>query len=72
MCLGAVYWAGIRTIHYGNTRDDAARYGFQDDHIYHEIGKSMEERQIKFLPLLGKEAIEAFNLWDQKTDKILY
>lgn len=72
MCLGAIYWAGIRTIYYGNTRDDAARYGFQDDHIYREIGKSMEERHINFNHLLGKEAVEAFNLWDQKTDKILY
>ena len=72
MCLGAIYWAGIRTIYYGNTRDDAARYGFQDDHIYHEIGKAMEERMINFSRLLGNEAIEAFNSWDQKSDKILY
>ena len=72
MCLGAIYWAGIRTIYYGNTRDDAALYGFQDDHIYHEIGKSMEERMISFNRLLGNEAIEAFNAWDQKSDKILY
>ncbi len=72
MCLGAIYWAGIRTIYYGNTRDDAARYGFQDVHIYHEIGKPMEERMINFSPLLGNEAIEAFNSWDQKSDKILY
>ena len=72
MCLGAIYWAGIRTIVYGNTRDDAARYGFQDDHIYQEIGKSMEERMINFSRILGNEAIEAFNSWDQKSDKILY
>ena len=72
MCLGAIYWAGIRTIIYGNTRDDAARYGFQDDHIYHEIGKPMDERMIKFSRILGNEAIEAFNSWDQKSDKILY
>ena len=72
MCLGAIYWAGILKIYYGNTRDDAARYGFQDDHIYHEIGKPMEERMISFSQLLGNEAIEAFNSWDQKSDKILY
>ena len=72
MCLGAIYWAGIRTIIYGNTRDDAARYGFQDDHIYHEIGKPMDERMINFSRILGNEAIEAFNSWDQKSDKILY
>jgi tRNA(Arg) A34 adenosine deaminase TadA len=72
MCLGAIYWSGIRRIYFGNSREDAARYGFKDDHIYHEITRPMEQRQIDFNRLLGEEAIEAFNLWDQKSDKILY
>lgn len=72
MCLGAVYWAGIRTLYFGNTRDDAARYGFQDDHIYHEISKPIGDRHVDFSRILGHEAIEAFKLWDQKSDKILY
>jgi tRNA(Arg) A34 adenosine deaminase TadA len=72
MCLGAVYWSGIRELYYGNTREDADRYGFSDDHIYNEIAKPTGRRQVRFTRILGAEAIEAFNLWDQKSDKIVY
>jgi tRNA(Arg) A34 adenosine deaminase TadA len=72
MCLGAVYWSGIRELWFGNSRRDAAEYGFKDDHIYDEIGLDIEKRSVRFNRILGPEAIEAFNLWDQKSDKILY
>ncbi len=72
MCLGAIYWAGISTIYYGNSREDAGKYGFDDSHIYQQIGLPLDERQVRFNRILGKEAIEAFNYWDQKSDKIQY
>ncbi len=72
MCLGAVYWAGLREIYYGNTREDASQYGFKDEHIYREVDRSPGQRQIPFRQVLGGEAIEAFRRWDQKTDKIIY
>jgi len=72
MCLGAIYWAGIQDIYYGNTREDAARYGFKDEHLYLEASRSIDQREIRFTRILGKESIEAFNLWDQKSDKIVY
>lgn len=72
MCLGAVYWAGLPVLYYGNTREDADRYGFHDEHIYQEIGRTLDRRQVRFNRILGAEAIEAFNLWDQKSDKIIY
>lgn len=72
MCLGAIYWAGLRELYYGNSQQDAARYGFNDAHIYREMGKPLEKRNIRFNRILSKEAIEAFNLWDQKSDKIIY
>ncbi|MCL1867715.1 MAG: nucleoside deaminase, partial [Paludibacter sp.] len=30
MCLGAIYWAHLDKIYYGNTKADAARIGFDD------------------------------------------
>ena len=72
MCLGAVYWAGIPTIYYGNSREDAGKYGFDDSHIYQQIDMALDKRQVRFTRILGKEAIEAFNYWDQKSDKIQY
>ena len=72
MCLGAVYWAGISQIYYGNSREDAGKYGFDDSHIYQQIDMALDKRQVRFTRILGKEAIEAFNYWDQKSDKIQY
>jgi guanine deaminase len=72
MCLGAVYWAGIPTVYYGNSRGDASEYGFDDSYIYQQIGKALDKRQVRFTRILGKEAMEAFNYWDQKSDKIQY
>ena len=72
MCLGAVYWAGIPTVFYGNSREDARKYGFADSHVYEQINLALDKRQVRFNRILGNEAIEAFNYWDQKSDKIQY
>src|SRR5215467_14490780 len=37
MCLAAIYWARIRRVFYGNTRQDAAKIEFDDDFIYREV-----------------------------------
>ena len=72
MCLGAIYWAGISTVFYGNSKEDAGKYGFDDSFIYKQIDLALDIRQVRFTKILGNEAIEAFNFWDQKSDKIQY
>lgn len=72
MCLGAIYWAGIPRLYYGNSREDASKYGFDDSFIYDQIDMTLDKRQVRFTRMLGKEAMEAFNYWDQKSDKIQY
>jgi guanine deaminase len=72
MCLGAIYWAGLQELYYSNNREDASRYGFKDEHIYEEVARPPARRQIRLIRILEEEAIEAFRLWDQKSDKILY
>ncbi len=34
MCLAAIHWARIERIHFGATRKDAARIGFDDEFFY--------------------------------------
>nr|WP_039866773.1 nucleoside deaminase [Pedobacter sp. BAL39] len=65
MCLAAIYWSKISVVYYGNTRSDAAQAGFDDDFIYQEIDKPMQERQLLTIPLSREEAQIAFTLWDQ-------
>ena len=71
MCLGAIYWARIDTIYYGNTKADAAAIGFDDHFIYKEMGLPMHQRKLHIVQLLHDEAIGAFKLWEisgSKTD----
>ncbi|MBR2958367.1 MAG: nucleoside deaminase [Bacteroidales bacterium] len=72
MCLGAIYWAGIKQIFYGNTRKDAADIGFADDFIYEELERPLEARRLPIRPLLREEAQESFHLWEKKTDRVDY
>lgn len=72
MCLGAIYWAHIRFIFYGNTRKDAADIDFADDFIYEELARPMEERFVPIIPLMHKEALHTFRMWREKADKIEY
>lgn len=72
MCLGAIYWARIQKVFFGNTRKDAASIGFDDDFIYHELSQPIGKRSVLMEPLLGEEAIKTFRIWDIKIDKTVY
>jgi guanine deaminase len=72
MCLSAIYWARLRKVFYGNTREDAARINFDDDFIYREVGLPIGKRKIRMKQLLRKEALVAFQEWERKPGKILY
>lgn len=72
MCLGAIYWAHIDKIYYGNNKTDAARIGFDDSFIYDELALDRKNRKKAMEELLPQEAIAAFNAWEEKADKIEY
>lgn len=72
MCLGAIYWARLKKVYFGNTRQDAAAIGFDDNFIYNEINLLPAERHIPMLQLLPQEAKAAFMTWQQKENKQTY
>ena len=72
MCLSAIYWSHVDNIFYANTREDAKKINFDDSLIYSEISKKNEDRKIPIKQILIDEALEAFEIWDKKTDKIEY
>ncbi|WP_195485803.1 nucleoside deaminase [Parabacteroides johnsonii] len=72
MCLGAIYWAHLDKMYYGNDKHDAARIGFDDSFIYDELALPYTERRLVATPLLEEEAEQAFRMWEEKTDKIAY
>ena len=72
MCLGAIYWAHLKCIYYGNTREDAAFIDFDDEFIYEELDKSIDRRSVPMINMLRMEALNSFRLWTEKTDKVEY
>ncbi len=72
MCFGAIYWAHLDAMYYGNNKHDAAAIGFDDAFIYEEIALSPKLRRLKTQPLLQDEALKAFTMWRDKTDKVEY
>ena len=72
MCLGAIYWAKLDRIYYGNNRQDAADIEFADNFIYEELDRPMSKRTVPIIPMLRDEALESFRLWSEKEDKTEY
>lgn len=72
MCLAAIYWARLDRLYYANSRDDAKRIGFDDDMIYRELTRKIDQRSIPTARLLAEEASRAFDLWLAKPDKTPY
>lgn len=72
MCLGAIYWAHIDAIYYGNTKTDAASIGFDDHFIYQELELPLEQRRLQITQLLREEAQPAFKLWQIAASKTSY
>jgi len=72
MCMSAIYWSRITKVYFGNTRDDAKKIEFDDSFIYSEISKKNEDRSILMEQVLRDEALKAFKIWKNKTDKTKY
>lgn len=72
MCLAAIYWSRPRAVYYACTKEDAAEIGFDDEYIYHQIYKPIEERDLKLVKINSEESLEVFRKWDAKKDKIRY
>jgi tRNA(Arg) A34 adenosine deaminase TadA len=72
MCLGAIYWAHIDKVFYGNTKEDAKKIGFDDSFIYKEMELPLNKRKVKFEQLLHSEAFVSFDKWMQSDNKKEY
>jgi len=72
MCLGAIYWSGIKEVYYGASKINSHKYGFSDKFIYDDIKKSKKNRKIKMEQIKTDNIIKSFKEWEKKKDKILY
>ena len=72
MCLAAIYWARLDAIFYANNKLDAAAIQFDDNFIYQQLSKPVDERSIPMTQLLRDEASAAFVLWRNTASKTPY
>ncbi len=72
MCMGAIYWARPEKVYYANSREDAARIGFDDSFIYGELIRDLPDRTIQIINIGAQEALQVFNEWTNKADKLKY
>lgn len=72
MCLSAIYWADIKSVYYCAGRKEAARIGFMDEHLYHELSRSPGKREItsELVPMGEMSAL--LEEWDRMEGKVLY
>lgn len=74
MCLSAAYWSRISNIYYFFTKDDAAKIGFDDAHIYKELSIPYEDRTIpsKQIMIKVKDDENPFIVWTKDDTHINY
>lgn len=72
MCLGAIYWARLDQLYFANTRQEAAAIGFDDEWIYEEVPRAIEQRNLPTFHRPLAAAREVFEEWRHKSDKIEY
>lgn len=72
MCMGAIYWARPEKVYYANSREDAACIGFDDSFIYGELIRALPDRKIQMINIGAHEALQVFNEWTNKNNKLKY
>ena len=72
MCLGAIYWARLDRVYFGNSAEDAQKIGFDDSFIYGQIEQAPPQRTIPMIQVMREEAWAGFRAWDEKPDKTPY
>ena len=73
MCLSAIIWSNVKTVYYGNSKEDAADIGFRDDFIYSFIKDNCSDSNVLELKELDREeTIKTFNDFKNKEDKTIY
>ena len=72
MCLGAIWWARIGRVFYGNARADAAAIGFDDAAIYEEVCRPIPERALPLERLGAAEARAVFDSWVAMAERRRY
>jgi len=71
MCFSAIHWAHIEKVYYCNTKEDAARIGF-DDSLITEIILGKKADPVSFIHTPSESCQALFTTWYEDPDKVPY
>jgi guanine deaminase len=63
MCMSAIYWSRIAKVYFSTDREDAAHAGFDDQLLYAELQRPVEQRSIPMTKLLSAVGQVTFDIW---------
>ncbi len=72
MCFSAIFWARIKRLVYGTTREDVAGIGFDDSLIYDVIKGEAEAEQMELVNLDREGCREVLEEWRRKPGRRVY
>lgn len=72
MCLSAIYWADIRQLYFCSAREVAEAIGFMDRHLYEELARVPEQREMRSQQIGLPEMDHLLEEWNGLENKILY
>lgn len=72
MCLSAILWARIDRVVYANTRDEAAAIGFDDALLYEQVSLPPDARLVPCEHRPTAAALDVFQAWREKADRVPY
>jgi guanine deaminase len=72
MCFAAIFWARIKRLVYGTTREDVAEIGFDDSLIYDVIRGEAETEQMELVNLDREGCRAVLEVWRAKPGRRVY
>ena len=72
MCFAAIFWARIRRLVYGTTREDVAGIGFDDGLIYDVIRGEAELEQMELMSLDREGCRVVLEEWERRPGRKVY
>jgi guanine deaminase len=73
MCMGAIYWARIDRVYFGNSLEDTSKIGFDDAFQYEDFKKPWTKRRIPVVENFEREmTLKSFRVWMNKADRHPY
>jgi tRNA(Arg) A34 adenosine deaminase TadA len=72
MCFSAIFWARIRRLVFGTTREDVAEIGFDDSLIYEVIRGEAEAEQLEVVNLDWEGCRAVLEEWERRPGRRVY